>query len=89
MRTLPQDPPPLAPGPPLASLTAPSLSLQFCAELNQPVLPNIRRWRGPRGCWKAVVADTPSTQLQKVRFSPKRAFSSHFTGTSFSLIAGI
>lgn len=38
---------------------------KFCAELNQPVLPNIRRWRGPRGCWKAVVADTPSTQLQK------------------------
>ncbi|XP_006085487.1 endonuclease/exonuclease/phosphatase family domain-containing protein 1 [Myotis lucifugus] len=38
---------------------------KFCAELNQPVLPNIRRWTGPRGCWKAVVADTPSTQLQK------------------------
>lgn len=38
---------------------------KFCAELNQPVLPNIRRWTGPRGCWKAVVADTPSMQLQK------------------------
>lgn len=35
-------------------------------ELNQPILPNIRKWKGPRGCWKAVVADMPSTQLQKV-----------------------
>lgn len=38
---------------------------KFCAELNQPVLPTIRRWKGPRGCWKAAVADTPSAQLQK------------------------
>lgn len=38
---------------------------KFCAELNQPVLPNIRRWKGARGCWKAIVADTPATQLQK------------------------
>lgn len=43
-----------------------ALSLQFCTELNQPILPNIRKWKGPRGCWRAVVADTPSTQLQKV-----------------------
>ncbi|XP_022359025.1 endonuclease/exonuclease/phosphatase family domain-containing protein 1 [Enhydra lutris kenyoni] len=38
---------------------------KFCAELNQPILPNIRKWKGPRGCWKAVVAEIPSTQLQK------------------------
>ncbi|XP_008684718.2 endonuclease/exonuclease/phosphatase family domain-containing protein 1 [Ursus maritimus] len=38
---------------------------KFCMELNQPILPNIRKWKGPRGCWKAVVADMPSTQLQK------------------------
>ncbi|XP_023387810.1 endonuclease/exonuclease/phosphatase family domain-containing protein 1 [Pteropus vampyrus] len=38
---------------------------KFCAELNQPVLPNIRKWKGPRGAWKAVVADSPSTPLQK------------------------
>uniref|UniRef100_A0A8C8ZH24 Endonuclease/exonuclease/phosphatase family domain-containing protein 1 n=1 Tax=Prolemur simus TaxID=1328070 RepID=A0A8C8ZH24_PROSS len=42
-----------------------ALSLQFCAELNQPILPNIRKWRGPRGCWRAVVAEKPSSQLQK------------------------
>ncbi|XP_006887655.1 PREDICTED: endonuclease/exonuclease/phosphatase family domain-containing protein 1 [Elephantulus edwardii] len=38
---------------------------KFCMELNQPVLPNIRKWKGPRGCWKAVVAEKPSSQLQK------------------------
>ncbi|XP_055276856.1 endonuclease/exonuclease/phosphatase family domain-containing protein 1 isoform X2 [Moschus berezovskii] len=38
---------------------------KFCTELNQPILPNIRKWKGPRGCWKAVVSETPSTQLQK------------------------
>ncbi|XP_054939293.1 endonuclease/exonuclease/phosphatase family domain-containing protein 1 isoform X6 [Physeter macrocephalus] len=42
-----------------------ALSLQFCTELNQPILPNIRKWKGPRGCWKAVVSEKPSTQLQK------------------------
>lgn len=43
-----------------------ALSLQFCAELNQPILPNIRKWRGPRGCWKAAVAEKPSSLLHKV-----------------------
>lgn len=38
---------------------------KFCAELNQPVLPNIRKWRGPRGCWRSLVAEKPSSQLQK------------------------
>nr|XP_054349677.1 endonuclease/exonuclease/phosphatase family domain-containing protein 1 isoform X1 [Pongo pygmaeus]XP_054349678.1 endonuclease/exonuclease/phosphatase family domain-containing protein 1 isoform X1 [Pongo pygmaeus]XP_054349679.1 endonuclease/exonuclease/phosphatase family domain-containing protein 1 isoform X1 [Pongo pygmaeus] len=38
---------------------------KFCTELNQPTLPNIRKWKGPRGCWKAVVAEKPSNQLQK------------------------
>lgn len=58
-------PPPVgaAPG---RGANPPVLSLQFCAELNQPVLPNIRKWKGPRGCWKAVVAASPSTPLQKV-----------------------
>uniref|UniRef100_A0ABI7WKV2 Endonuclease/exonuclease/phosphatase family domain-containing protein 1 n=1 Tax=Felis catus TaxID=9685 RepID=A0ABI7WKV2_FELCA len=39
---------------------------KFCTELNQPLLPNIRKWKQPRGCWKAVVAEMPSTPLQKV-----------------------
>uniref|UniRef100_A0A8D1C0Y3 Endonuclease/exonuclease/phosphatase family domain-containing protein 1 n=1 Tax=Sus scrofa TaxID=9823 RepID=A0A8D1C0Y3_PIG len=39
---------------------------KFCTELNQPILPNIRKWKGPRGCWKVVVSETPSTQLPKV-----------------------
>lgn len=38
---------------------------KFCTELNQPTLPNMRKWKGPRGCWKAVVAEKPSNQLQK------------------------
>ncbi|XP_004840353.1 endonuclease/exonuclease/phosphatase family domain-containing protein 1 isoform X3 [Heterocephalus glaber] len=39
---------------------------KFCAELNQPVLPNIRKWRGPRGCWRSLVTEKPSSQFQKV-----------------------
>uniref|UniRef100_A0A8I5NQE9 Endonuclease/exonuclease/phosphatase family domain-containing protein 1 n=1 Tax=Papio anubis TaxID=9555 RepID=A0A8I5NQE9_PAPAN len=39
---------------------------KFCTELNQPTLPNMRKWKGPRGCWKAVVAEKRSNQLQKV-----------------------
>lgn len=61
-----------APG---GSASPPVLSLQFCAELNQPVLPNIRKWKGPRGAWKAVVADSPSTPLQKVPSPARLAFS--------------
>ncbi|XP_004385363.1 endonuclease/exonuclease/phosphatase family domain-containing protein 1 [Trichechus manatus latirostris] len=38
---------------------------KFCAELNQPILPNVRKWKGPRGSWKAIVAEKPSCQLQK------------------------
>ncbi|XP_004840351.1 endonuclease/exonuclease/phosphatase family domain-containing protein 1 isoform X1 [Heterocephalus glaber] len=38
---------------------------KFCAELNQPVLPNIRKWRGPRGCWRSLVTEKPSSQFQK------------------------
>ncbi|KAJ7421558.1 endonuclease/exonuclease/phosphatase family domain containing 1 [Pitangus sulphuratus] len=37
----------------------------FCMELNQPTLPNIRKWKGPRGCWKGVVSEKPSGQLHK------------------------
>lgn len=60
-----------------------ALSLQFCTELNQPILPNIRKWKGPRGCWKAVVAETPSAQLQKVPTSAQLGFSFHFIETAF------
>ncbi|XP_006143083.1 endonuclease/exonuclease/phosphatase family domain-containing protein 1 [Tupaia chinensis] len=38
---------------------------KFCVELNQPMLPNMRKWKGPRGCWRAVVAEKPSSLLQK------------------------
>uniref|UniRef100_A0A8C6MZL7 Endonuclease/exonuclease/phosphatase family domain-containing protein 1 n=1 Tax=Mus spicilegus TaxID=10103 RepID=A0A8C6MZL7_MUSSI len=39
---------------------------KFCTELNQPILPNIRKWKGSRGCWRSIVAEKPSNQLQKV-----------------------
>ncbi|XP_056340550.1 endonuclease/exonuclease/phosphatase family domain-containing protein 1 isoform X2 [Oenanthe melanoleuca] len=39
---------------------------KFCMELNQPTLPNIRKWKGPRGCWKGVVSEKPSGQLHEV-----------------------
>ncbi|XP_006124119.2 endonuclease/exonuclease/phosphatase family domain-containing protein 1 [Pelodiscus sinensis] len=38
---------------------------KFCMELNQPTLPNIRKWKGPRGCWKGVVSEKPTGQLYK------------------------
>ncbi|XP_030300506.1 endonuclease/exonuclease/phosphatase family domain-containing protein 1 [Calypte anna] len=38
---------------------------KFCTELNEPTLPNIRKWKGPRGCWKGVVSEKPSGQLHK------------------------
>nr|XP_033786093.1 endonuclease/exonuclease/phosphatase family domain-containing protein 1 isoform X1 [Geotrypetes seraphini] len=38
---------------------------KFCTELNQPTLPNIRKWKGPRGSWKSAVSEKPSGHLQK------------------------
>uniref|UniRef100_A0A8D0GU27 Endonuclease/exonuclease/phosphatase family domain-containing protein 1 n=1 Tax=Sphenodon punctatus TaxID=8508 RepID=A0A8D0GU27_SPHPU len=38
---------------------------KFCMELNQPTLPNIRKWKGPRGCWKGVISEKPTGQLYK------------------------
>ncbi|XP_069814522.1 endonuclease/exonuclease/phosphatase family domain-containing protein 1 [Dendropsophus ebraccatus] len=34
---------------------------KFCSELNQPSLPNIRKWKGVRGSWKCVVSEKPSS----------------------------
>ncbi|XP_072455246.1 endonuclease/exonuclease/phosphatase family domain-containing protein 1 [Notamacropus eugenii] len=36
---------------------------KFCTELNQPTLPSIRKWKGPRGSWRGVVSVKPSGQL--------------------------
>ncbi|XP_072880140.1 endonuclease/exonuclease/phosphatase family domain-containing protein 1 [Hemitrygon akajei] len=38
---------------------------KFCAELNQPMLPNVRKWKGPRGSWMCVVSEKPSVQTFK------------------------
>lgn len=46
-------------------LTEPDALEKFCAELNNPTLPNIRKWRGPRGTWKSIVAEKPSIRLQQ------------------------
>uniref|UniRef100_A0AAR2M4S3 Endonuclease/exonuclease/phosphatase family domain-containing protein 1 n=1 Tax=Pygocentrus nattereri TaxID=42514 RepID=A0AAR2M4S3_PYGNA len=32
----------------------------FCAELNQPSLFNVRKWKGPRGAWKCAVSEKPT-----------------------------
>lgn len=82
----PRGSPAAAPG---GSVRPPVLSLQFCAELNQPVLPNIRKWKGPRGSWKAVVADSPSTPLQKVPSPAGLAFASHCSEAPFCPNHGI
>ncbi|GCC28956.1 endonuclease/exonuclease/phosphatase family domain-containing protein 1-like isoform X2 [Chiloscyllium punctatum] len=38
---------------------------KFCAELNQPMLPNVRKWKSPRGCWKCAVSEKPSVQMHE------------------------
>ncbi|KAG8572534.1 hypothetical protein GDO81_012075 [Engystomops pustulosus] len=38
---------------------------KFCSELNQPSLPNIRKWKGVRGSWKCVVSEKPSSSLSE------------------------
>ncbi|XP_044531286.1 endonuclease/exonuclease/phosphatase family domain-containing protein 1, partial [Gracilinanus agilis] len=35
---------------------------KFCSELNQPSLPSLRKWKGPRGSWRGVVSGKPSGQ---------------------------
>ncbi|MBN3304535.1 endonuclease/exonuclease/phosphatase family domain-containing protein 1 [Amia ocellicauda] len=43
---------------------------KFCAELNQSTLPNVRKWKGPRGVWKCTVSEKPVGQSHKgVEFS--------------------
>ncbi|KAE8597298.1 hypothetical protein XENTR_v10016419 [Xenopus tropicalis] len=32
---------------------------KLCTELNQPSLPNIRKWKGIRGSWKCVISEKP------------------------------
>ncbi|KAM4705336.1 endonuclease/exonuclease/phosphatase family domain-containing protein 1 [Rhinophrynus dorsalis] len=34
---------------------------KFCSELNQPSLPNIRKWKGVRGSWKCIISEKPSS----------------------------
>ncbi|KAK9396549.1 endonuclease/exonuclease/phosphatase family domain-containing protein 1 [Crotalus adamanteus] len=38
---------------------------KFCMELNQPTLPNIRKWKGPRGCWKGSISQKLSGHPEK------------------------
>lgn len=38
---------------------------KFCSELNQGSLASVRRWKGPRGLWKSVVSEKPSTHSSK------------------------
>ncbi|XP_043920966.1 endonuclease/exonuclease/phosphatase family domain-containing protein 1 [Protopterus annectens] len=46
-------------------LTDPDALEKFCTELNNPTLPNIRKWRGPGGTWKYIVAEKPSVRVQQ------------------------
>ncbi|XP_068940512.1 endonuclease/exonuclease/phosphatase family domain-containing protein 1 isoform X2 [Petaurus breviceps papuanus] len=39
---------------------------KFCMELNQPTLPSIRKWKGPRGSWRGTVSVKPSSQLSQI-----------------------
>uniref|UniRef100_A0A3P9HAH3 Endonuclease/exonuclease/phosphatase family domain-containing protein 1 n=1 Tax=Oryzias latipes TaxID=8090 RepID=A0A3P9HAH3_ORYLA len=36
---------------------------KFCVELNQGTLGSVRRWRQPRGLWKSIVSENPSTHV--------------------------
>ncbi|KAI4871780.1 hypothetical protein NFI96_014709 [Prochilodus magdalenae] len=35
---------------------------KFCAELNQPSLFNVRKWKGPRGVWKCAASEKPTAE---------------------------
>ncbi|XP_036421896.1 endonuclease/exonuclease/phosphatase family domain-containing protein 1 isoform X2 [Colossoma macropomum] len=35
---------------------------KFCAELNQPSLFNVRKWKGPQGPWKCAVSEKPTAE---------------------------
>lgn len=35
---------------------------KFCAELNQPTLSSVRKWKNARGLWKSAVSDKPTGQ---------------------------
>ncbi|KAG8442765.1 hypothetical protein GDO86_011540 [Hymenochirus boettgeri] len=34
---------------------------KLCTDLNQPSLPNIRKWKGIRGTWKCIISDKSSS----------------------------
>lgn len=53
---------------------------KFCAELNQPSLSSLRKWRKPRGLWKSSVSEKPT------RHSPKGA---SYLGFLWDASAGI
>ncbi|XP_067282132.1 endonuclease/exonuclease/phosphatase family domain-containing protein 1 [Pseudorasbora parva] len=39
---------------------------KFCAELNQPTLYSVRKWKSGRGLWKCAVSDCPTGQSRNV-----------------------
>ncbi|KAM9308797.1 endonuclease/exonuclease/phosphatase family domain-containing protein 1 [Gastrophryne carolinensis] len=53
---------------------------KFCLELNQPSLPNIRKWKGVKGSWKCVVSE-------KLSFNPNEKVS--YSGFLWDTSAGI
>ncbi|XP_013383782.1 endonuclease/exonuclease/phosphatase family domain-containing protein 1-like [Lingula anatina] len=36
---------------------------KICDELNNPIIPNVKNWKGQRGHWKAVISDTPAGRM--------------------------
>lgn len=38
---------------------------KICGELNQPILPSVKKWAEPRGAWRCCVSDTPTGQSSK------------------------
>ncbi|XP_074646167.1 endonuclease/exonuclease/phosphatase family domain-containing protein 1-like [Tubulanus polymorphus] len=37
---------------------------KFCAELNQPTLPSVKKWKGDRGLWKCCVSEATGRMFQ-------------------------
>ncbi|KAK7114022.1 endonuclease/exonuclease/phosphatase family domain-containing protein 1-like [Littorina saxatilis] len=42
---------------------------EICQELNQPTLPNVRRWSGQRGKWKCAVSQVAGRMYRSVEYN--------------------
>ncbi|XP_048057832.1 endonuclease/exonuclease/phosphatase family domain-containing protein 1 isoform X2 [Megalobrama amblycephala] len=52
---------------------------KFCAELNQPTLCSVRKWKSARGLWKCAVSEKPTGQSSNIGSSELTLINLHLT----------